>query len=105
MLDMVLTTAILLRFLLFPGAFSLLCFSEGKCFITREWNTPLKERYEEEKTETETFILRGLLLLYRELSTPQNYQESLIINVVQIGLIHLVNLVFIYFRTYKHNFF
>lgn len=57
MLDMVLTTAILLRFLLFPGAFSLLCFSEGKCFITREWNTPLKERYEEEKTETETFIL------------------------------------------------
>lgn len=31
-----------LRFLLFPGAFSLLCFSDGKCFVTRDWNTPLK---------------------------------------------------------------
>lgn len=38
-----------LRFLLFPGAFSLLCFSEGKCFVTRDWNTPLKERGREEK--------------------------------------------------------
>ncbi len=45
-----------LRFLLLPGAFSLLCFSEGKCFVTRDWNTPLKERGREEK-ERGTFIL------------------------------------------------
>lgn len=31
-----------LRFLLFPGPFSPLCFSEGKCLTTRDWNTPLR---------------------------------------------------------------
>lgn len=45
-----------LRFLLLPGAFSLLCFSDGKCFDTRDWNTPLKEKRRRE-TETETSIL------------------------------------------------
>lgn len=36
-----------LRFLLLPGAFSLLCFSDGKCFVTRDWNTPLKPEEKE----------------------------------------------------------
>lgn len=31
-----------LRFLLLATPFSRRCFSEGKCFWTRDWNTPLK---------------------------------------------------------------
>ncbi len=46
-----------LRFLLFPGAFSLLCFSDGKCFVTRDWNTPLKERGRGEKDKRNFYSL------------------------------------------------
>lgn len=36
-----------LRFLLLLGAFSLLCFSDGKCLVTSDWKTPLKETKKE----------------------------------------------------------